>query len=266
MIPPASDAPIHSVQLVKVAEADVRGPEVWWMSHWDDWETLHFYIVVVRGGGRTLLINTGPGADLTELNKLWTGYSGDQRAALRERLDPLAALGAVGISADDVTDIILSPFQFYSAANVMLFPQARIHFSRAGWIDFHSQQASLADNTQDRSLAIPRDVLVHLVTDGWPNVHLLDDEDEVLPGVRTFTAGVHHAESLAVVIETRKGPVVWTDGLFKLGNYELAHPVGLTRSLHESELLQRRLAAIGGIVLPAFDDTLLQRHVDGKVA
>jgi hypothetical protein len=59
---------------------------------------------------------------------------------------------------------------------------------------------------------------------------------------------------------------LWTDGLFRFGNFELGHPVGLTLSLQESSDLQERVRAVGGLLVPAFDDTLLDRYPGGKIA
>lgn len=255
----------YTVDLIKVGEADVRGPEVWWMSHWDEWETLYFYVVLVRGHGRTLLINTGPPADMSALNRIWITYSGHARAAMRQIANPLDELSRLGVSADDVTDILLSPFQAYAVANVARFPQARISFSRTGWINFHAPRFH-TNHTTDREGSLPRDILVYLVTDAWPRVHLLEDEDEVLPGLRVFRVGVHHPETMAVTIPTPKGTLVWTDGVFKLGNVEQGHPIGVTESLAESLALQQRLREAADIVLPAFDDTLLERYPGGHVA
>jgi glyoxylase-like metal-dependent hydrolase (beta-lactamase superfamily II) len=257
--------PPYSIDLIKVGEADVRGPEVWWMSHWEEWETLFFQVVVVRGQGRTLLINTGPPPDMAALNRVWVEYSGHQRAAMRAVVDPVEGLARLGIAPEEVTDILLSPFQAYSVANVARFPRARICFSRTGWIAFHAPRFT-ANHTTSREGTLPRDVLIYLVTDAWPRVRLLEDEDELLPGLRVFRAGVHHPESMAAAIPTAKGTAVWTDGLFKLGNFEAAHPVGVTESLDESRALQARISGIAAIVLPAFDDTLFERYPGGHVA
>jgi glyoxylase-like metal-dependent hydrolase (beta-lactamase superfamily II) len=256
---------LYTIDLLKVGEADVRGPEVWWMSHWDSWERLVFYVVLVRGGGRTLLINTGIPDDLSVLNALWTQYNGDQRGAMRPAGNLLDALESRGVRSGDVTDIVLSPFQAYSVSNVDVFTKATIHISRTGWLEFHAPATPLPDHTQTRELAFPREILIYLVTDGWPHVRLLADEDEVIPGIKSFLAGVHHPESLALVIPTRSGLVTWTDGFMKLGNYQNAHPPGLTRSLDESARLQHKVERIGGIVLPAFDDTLLELYPEGRI-
>jgi len=74
----------YQVQVLKMGQSDVPGPEVYWMSHWDQWLTLYFYMVVIRGGGATAIVNTGPPLDLTELNQQWASYAGPRCQMLRE--------------------------------------------------------------------------------------------------------------------------------------------------------------------------------------
>ena len=66
----------YSIQVLKMGEADVPGPEVYWMSHWGEWETLFFYMVVIRGNGVTAIVNTGPPSDLRVLNHAWKQFAG----------------------------------------------------------------------------------------------------------------------------------------------------------------------------------------------
>jgi glyoxylase-like metal-dependent hydrolase (beta-lactamase superfamily II) len=261
-----SSSHAYTIDLIRAGQADVRGPEVYWMSNWDGWETLSFYVVLVQGHGRRLLINTGISRPNELLDSLWVQYTGAPRAAMRLDRDVLDVLRDRGTPPDSITDIVLSPLQAYSVSNVPAFPNAAIHILRSGWAAFHAPPGLPADHTQSRECAIPRDVLIHLVCDAWPRLHLLDEEDQIAPGITSFFAGVHHPESIAVTISTAAGPVTWTDGIFKLGNLENSQAVGLTRSLAESAALERRLRQIGGTVLPAFDDTLLDIYPGGHVA
>jgi len=50
----------YEVRVLKMGQSDVPGPEVYWMSHWEQWLTLYFYMVVIRGGGKLAIVNTGP--------------------------------------------------------------------------------------------------------------------------------------------------------------------------------------------------------------
>jgi len=78
--------------------------------------------------------------------------------------------------------------------------------------------------------------------------------------------GVHHAESLAITINTGTAAVVWTDGIFSRENYTTRTPSGLTSSLEESSRLQKCLEESDATVLPAFDAALTDELPNGVVA
>ena len=59
----------YSVQMLKVGEADLPGPEVFWMSDWGESYTAAFQVALIRGNGITALVNTGAAEDLTQLNE-----------------------------------------------------------------------------------------------------------------------------------------------------------------------------------------------------
>lgn len=50
-----------------MGQCQVRGPEVYWMDRWDDWEDLFFYMVLVRGEGKTAIVNTGPPREVAQV-------------------------------------------------------------------------------------------------------------------------------------------------------------------------------------------------------
>src|ERR1035437_6255216 len=126
----------YSVDVLKMAETEVPGPEVYWMSHWDQWERLFFQMVLIRGEGHTAIINTGPPADLKQLNDAWGKFAGPRCQLKREEEErPLKALAHMGIDPKDVDFVLLTPLQAYATANINLFPNAEICFSRRGWIE-----------------------------------------------------------------------------------------------------------------------------------
>lgn len=253
----------YEVQVLKVGQCEVAGPEVYWMSHWDAWETLYFYMVVIRGGGKTAIINTGPPADLTALNEKWRGAFGARGELKREESErPVAALAGVGIRPDDVDYVLVTPLQAYATANIPLFRRAQICFSKRGWIeDFHAERFPMH---VPRNLRIPDDVLRYLMFEGHARIRLL--EDEVLPGLRAFWAGVHHRSSMAYVIETARGKVIVSDAMFKYGNVERMEPLGIMESLEECHRTYDRLKREGDILIPLYDPEVLDRFPKGRVA
>ena len=192
-----SPIPKYRLRVLKMGEADVPGPEVYWMSHWFEWETLHFYMVVIQGEGLTAVINTGPPDDLTALNAAWVAAYGHERTALRrsENERPLAALAAIGIQPADVRHVMITPLQAYADANISKFPEAsKIFVSRRGWIeDFFAPPSPPSDFP--RKLVIPDDQVIYLTTQVFDRVHLVEDGEEVLPGIRMIWAGFHHRSS-----------------------------------------------------------------------
>jgi hypothetical protein len=80
---------------------------------------------------------------------------------------------------------------------------------------------------------IRREVLVHLVTDAWPRVRLVHEE-EVVPGVEVCGTGVHHRASLAVRIETAAGTIIAGDGFMRRENVSRLHPIGINERMEET--------------------------------
>lgn len=255
----------YSVQVLKMGECDVAGPEVFWMSHWGEWITLHFWMVVIRGPGLTAIVNTGPPADLTELNARWRaafGPRGELRRAEDER--PLAALARLGIRPEDVTHVLITPLQSYATANIQRFPNAEVCLSRRGWIeDFHAERFPMHVPRWHR---IPRETLHYLMFEGWERLRLLDDEAEIVPGLRAFWAGVHHRSSMCYLVDTPRGTVAVSDCVFTYRNLEAGEPLGIQESLEEYHRACARIRREAALFLPLYDPDVWRRHPGGLVA
>src|SRR5690606_13605529 len=215
-----------------MGRGDVPGPELFWMSGWDEWYSLLFQTVLVRGDGVTALVNTGPARDLEPMNAHWAKVLGERAAMRREDGEfVLDQLASHGVAPEDVTHVILTPLQLYTVSNVMSFTSARICIAERGWVHFHTTHSHPHDN---RATSLPDDVLVHLVTDAWPRVRLLADEDEIAPGLRTWWCGTHHRASVVVEADTSQGTVAISDAFFYLENLERDHPIGINENMYEA--------------------------------
>jgi glyoxylase-like metal-dependent hydrolase (beta-lactamase superfamily II) len=257
---------MYSVQLIKVGESQVRGPEAFWMAHWDEWMRLVFYVVLIRGQGRTVLLNTGPPTDLSDINRVWQGYSGEPRAALvvapEERLP--VALERHNVAPREVDTVVLSPLSAYATGGLHHFTQAQIQLSRHGWTHFMTQTDG--DQTAERTTRIPLEQLARLVTNWWPRVRLLEDEDEIAPGITATRTGVHDRGSLAVSIATSRGTVVYSDSAYLNANIEQRHPIGLAYDLDQAHAAYDRIATSADILLAGFDPGHLTQFPGGHVA
>jgi glyoxylase-like metal-dependent hydrolase (beta-lactamase superfamily II) len=249
-----------------MGQGDIPGSEVYWMAHWDTWETIYFYMVVIQAKGFTAIINTGPPRDLTELNKFWLHFAGERCQMIRRESErPENALKRIGVDPLKVDYVFLTPLQSYATANVPLFKNATVCISRRGWIeDFH---APLREMHVPRRIRIPDDVVEYLCTTAAEKVRLLPDEDaEIVPGIRTFWTGVHHRSSMAVCVETVKGTVVASDSFFNYENVEQNHPLGIAESLEECDRAYEKIRKVAKILLPLYDPDVLKRHPGGTIA
>ncbi len=255
----------YHVQVLKMGQCDVPGPEVYWMSHWGGWETLYFYMVVIRGEGKTLVINTGPPPDLEQLNPFWRAALGERGEMVRrEEERPENALRRLGMEPAEVDYVLITPLQSYATANIPMFRNAQICISQKGWIeDFHAPRYPIH---QPRKLRLPDDVLIYLTIAAPERLRLLGDEEVILPGVKVFWAGVHHRSSMAYCIDTTKGMVIASDCFFKYPNIEEDRPLGILESMEECHSTYARIKREGNILIPLYDPTVLERYPHGEIA
>lgn len=254
----------YRANVLKMGQSDVPGPEVYWMSHFDQWLTLYFYMVVIRGEGIVAIINTGPPLDLTEMNQQWAAYAGPRCRMLRVSSErPDAALGSLGIRPEEVTHVLITPLQSYATGNIPMFQNAQVCISRRGWMeDFHAPRFPIHS---PRSARIPNDVLAYLELEAPEKLRLLEDEDEIVRGIRARWVGVHHRSSMAYEIVTDAGIVTVSDAAFYYGNVEKPHPLGIGESIEECHIAYHRFRQ-ADIFIPLYDPAVLERYPTGTVA
>jgi hypothetical protein len=255
---------VFGVQALPVGRTEIPGPELFWMSGWDEWFPLSFNVVLVRGSDATVLVNTGAPADLGPINEIWASILGERSRYLREPHETIEAqLARVGVRPDQVTHVVATPFQLYTTAGIPLFANAQICLSKKGWVHFHTTHRHPHDN---RWTSISPEVLVHLVTDGWDRVRLLDDEDEIVPGVRTWWAGAHHRASLAIEIDSAAGVVIASDAFFHYENVEDDRLLGINENMYEALACYERTRRVADHIVPLYDPKVFDRYPDGVVA
>jgi glyoxylase-like metal-dependent hydrolase (beta-lactamase superfamily II) len=252
------------VRSFKVGEVDVPGPELFWMSDWTEWHPLWFQVVLVQGDGINALVNTGLPPDPTELRDLWISILGERGTLRREREEEIEnVLAAAGLVPSDITHVLLTPFQLYTTGNVTRFDNATFCFTKRGWVHYHTTHAHPHD---DRWTSIARDELVYLVTDAWDRVRLLEDEDEIVPGVRTWWSGTHHRASMVVEVDSTAGTVAISDSFFYYENVEDGKILGINENMYEALRTNERVLATAAHIVPLYDPKVFERYPGGIVA
>ncbi len=256
----------YSVQAFNAGTFWVPGPEVYWMENWNQREEMNTLIFLVRGGGKNILINTGPPQDLSIINAAWLQFFGFPEAQITRTDDqlPQNILLSQGLTPDEITTVIVTPLQAYATANIHLFKNAEICISRKGWIeDF---QAPYYHLHVPRHLRLPPEVNNYLQNDGWEKLRLLADEEEILPGIRTFWAGVHHRSSIAIRIDTEKGAALISDCFFKYGNVEKGKYLGVMESMMEADATWSRVRKEANLLASIYDPEVFRRYPGGVLA
>ena len=255
--------PQFSIQVLKVGEMpEVPSCGVRAMQDLGKWEAFCYTMLVARAEGLTVVVNTGFPDDVSRPRRFWQDW---QPRCVLHRPDEMRVerqLKRIGVNPDEVDHLIINPLGPYSTGKIELFTKATIHIGRTEWIDFQAPPPGFP--SQPRDVILPPHIERWLF-ENWSRVRLLEDEDEVCPGVRVFSVGAHHKGSLAVAFSTARGTVIYTDAMFTYENFENNVPIGFCRNVDEFHLAVQRLRKQADILLPAFDVKLFDRHRDGVV-
>ena len=260
----------YEVRSISVGTFEEPGYSVFWQRHNVDWVTLRLQLLLIEGNGLRALVNTALPDDLSKLQAeyptalMWRpdAEHGPIRRTPAELQRP--ALAAAGVTPEDITHVVLSPVARYTTDTLDAFPNAKICMLKSGWVHYQTTHR----HPHDSRGAFSRETLIHLVTDWWDRVVLLEDEDELAPGLRIWFCGVHHRSTLVVEVDTPDGVVAMSDAFFVYGNIEgdAWHPLGLNESFDETFRTNKRVLATADHIVPLYDPTVFERYPGGVIS
>jgi glyoxylase-like metal-dependent hydrolase (beta-lactamase superfamily II) len=165
----------------------------------------------------------------------------------------------LGITAEDVTDVVLSHVHWDHADGADLFPRARIWIQREEFEHHVASSGAVLDRAIDPDVAA---MLFDLRQRG--RVQLLDGDDtEIAPGIRAYTGGKHTFASQYVRVSTRSGPVVIaSDNAYLYENIDKRLAIAQTLDAVSNLAAQARmidLAGGRGRVVPGHDPQVFER-------
>jgi hypothetical protein len=243
-----------------MARADVPRPEVFWMSGWGEWETLYFYIVLIRGGDIVALVNTRPPQDLDILNEHWHEFAGTRARELRDTRENVEARRPR--TARYHTRSAHSSSALFDCKHRLVPECANLHIVPG--VDRGYSGAPALDTCSSKILHFRHDPQVSSVR-SQSSPEIARRRGRNLPGILASWVGTHHRSSMLYSISTAKGTVGISDCAFKYGNVE-GQPLGIGESLEEGYRAYSRIRREIQHFIPLYDPEVLTKYPGGVVA
>jgi glyoxylase-like metal-dependent hydrolase (beta-lactamase superfamily II) len=186
----------YQIYALRYATMSPRTPQMNYLipdPHETAAQDLDYFVWLVRGGGRDILVDTGFNAE---------------EAGLRNRkltLNPVDALERFGVKADSIKDIIVTHLHYDHAGNLDRFPHARFHLQDREMS--YATGRCMCNGMLRHPFSIEHVTLMVRHVYG-ERVTFHAGDGEVAPGVTVHRVGGHSDGLQVVRVETERGPVV----------------------------------------------------------
>jgi glyoxylase-like metal-dependent hydrolase (beta-lactamase superfamily II) len=204
--------------------------------------TLDYYFWVIRGEGRTLVVDTG-----------FDPAVGERRG--RTCLcAPREALSRLGVEPRSVPRLLITHFHYDHTGNIDAFPEAEILVPERElqfWTSPVARQVQFATHAEAGEIA--RIEEAHLAG----RVRTLGARTEIAPGIVAISVGGHSPGQQLLLVDGNEAKVVLTsDAVHFYEELELDRPFGVIANLEEMYTayeLVRQLAGEEAVVLAGHD-------------
>ena len=236
----------HDWEVYAIKYADqpgrVRGSNFMFEDDHDADSPIDFYMWLIRGPGRVILVDTG-----------FDAVEGAARGR-PVRLDPGAALKPFGLVPEDVTEIIVTHLHFDHAGGLHLFPNAKIHL-QAAEMAYATGPCMCHDVLRAPFTADHVCEAVKRLYSGKVQFH--DGDGQIADGITVHCIGGHSRGMQAVRVRTQAGwMVLASDASHFYENFMTGKPfpivVDLQNMLDGYDTL-RALASTPQLIIPGHD-------------
>lgn len=219
---------------------------------------LGYFLWVVATGSRVILVDTGFREDVA------------RRRGIAAYVAPASALSALGFSAADITDLVLSHLHYDHAGLVGDYPLATIHV-RGEDLAFYTSAAMMIPEVRRSVEADDIGSVARAAAEG--RVLLVSTESaELVPGVILHHMAGHSPGMQAVEVATNQGPYILASDVAHLyENLRSRSPFSIFHDFAATYASLDRLTALAGTlerVIPGHDPAVMERfpQVSAKMA
>jgi glyoxylase-like metal-dependent hydrolase (beta-lactamase superfamily II) len=187
---------VYAIYAIRYATMSPRTPQLNFLlpdPHETTAQDLDYFVWLIRGGGRDILVDTGFNA--TE-------------AQLRNRkltLNPVEALARFGVGANTIKDVVVTHLHYDHAGNLDQFPNARFHLQDREMSYATGRCMCFGQLRHPFSVEHVTLMVRHVFSE---RVTFHSGDGEVAPGVTLHRVGGHSDGLQVVRVETARGPVV----------------------------------------------------------
>lgn len=241
---------MYQIIPIKVAESVEPEPRIFYLGDCSKTIKLYTYFWLIKREEKIVLVDTG--FNLEDGKTLNPGIKQTKDES------PLCQLKRRNVNPEDVTDVIITHIHWDHLSEMIdNFINANIY------VQEKDIKYVLNPPHPWFSRFVFLDTVKRLTSDFKERVHLINGEEEVLPGIFVFLTGGHTPGSQAIRIKTKSGDAVLTgDVVFTYRNIEEDSPVGFNSNLEECFLAMRRIRNEADIILPNHDPAVLDKYGD----
>lgn len=256
----------YSLRAYAIAEQYVPGWACFFGSNDKAFHRLVFYVWIVQGGGKTVVIDAGPPPDEKDFQILSSACATLDPQCEFRRLCTLESIFCdARVDPHSIDALLVTQPITYCTGGITpdYFPRTRVYMARAGLLEF------LLDNPghPPRNCYFTEETwrhLYHLLVSG--RLILPDRRLETVEGVFFDVTGGHHPGSAAVTVKTSRGLVAILETAFLSQNVEQERPIGLAEDVAECRRAIRHYKNTCDLVLAAHDSGIVDLYPGGVIA
>ena len=206
---------------------------------------LQMMVWLIKGaGGKNILVDTGCYHDNVVKGK-----------GIKNLIKASEALTKLGISAADITDVVITHMHWDHADGMDQFPNAKIWIQKDEYV-YYTGTAWQPDGKHGG--IEPEDVLTLVKLNTERKVNLVDGDDrEIIDGIRVYTGGRHTFASQYVSVRTAGGTIVIaSDNMYLYENLQKHAPIAQTFDADSNLKAQDRMKQIASrpdLIVPGHD-------------